>query len=303
MASVSGLLQVRVRQAKGLDAAPAAALTVRLRLLPWKEEQSSDTAQCDDDGTAEWALSDANLVVLPHLAAHDEAEPQLSIDLRSRELLVYERCLGVATIDAQPLLIPGEENEMWISLNEKTSVLLTTKFQPGTTTPSNIARTPSLVLNEAGRHQHLFRLQSYNTPQWCAVCERMMMGLRHQGFRCEACGLSVHGGCQLKAHAVFDCVGKKPPPLETPQPSFDEPLVRSRRPVVLWCLPCDSCPSHHEVGGLFFDFEAIQTVSSEYDAPRRCKGLRGPKGPRRATPCLSMTSKKVLEDWNCICHR
>ena len=230
MASVSGLLQVRVRQAKGLDAAPAAALTVRLRLLPWKEEQSSDTAQCDDDGTAEWALSDANLVVLPHLAAHDEAEPQLSIDLRSRELLVYERCLGITTIDAQPLLIPGEENEMWISLTEKTSVLLTTKFQPGTTTPSNIARTPSLVLNEAGRHQHLFRLQSYNAPQWCAVCERMMMGLRHQGFRCEACGLSVHGGCQLKAHAVFDCVGKKPPPLETPVPSFDEPLVRSRRP-------------------------------------------------------------------------
>ena len=118
MASVSGLLQVRVRQAKGLDAAPAAALTVRLRLLPWKEEQSSDTAQCDDDGTAEWALSDANLVVLPHLAAHDEAQPQLSIDLRSRELLVYERCLGLTTIDAQPLLIPGEENEMWISLNE-----------------------------------------------------------------------------------------------------------------------------------------------------------------------------------------
>ena len=104
MASVSGLLQVRVRQAKGLDAAPAAALTVRLRLLPWKEEQSSDTAQCDDDGTAEWALSDANLVVLPHLAAHDEAHPQLSIDLRSRELLVYERCLGLTTIDAQPLL-------------------------------------------------------------------------------------------------------------------------------------------------------------------------------------------------------
>jgi len=82
------------------------------------------------------------------------------------------------------------------------------------------------VLNEAGRHQHLFRLQSYNAPQWCAVCERLMVGLRHQGFRCEACGLSVHGGCQLKAHAVFDCVGKKPPPLETPVPSFDEPLVQ-----------------------------------------------------------------------------
>ncbi len=274
MASVSGLLQVRVRQAKGLDAAPAAALTVRLRLLPWKEEQSSDTAQCDDDGTAEWALSDANLVVLPHLAAHDEAEPQLSIDLRSRELLVYERCLGVATIDAQPLLIPGEENEMWISLTEKTSVLLTTKFVPGTTTPSNIARTPSLVLNEDVRHQHLFRLQSYNTPQWCAVCDRMMMGLRHQGFRCEACGLSVHGGCQLKAHAVFDCVGKKPPQIETPQPSFDEPLVRSRRPSR---HRRDSFPSHHDVGGFFFELEAIRTRAGARVSPSQ----KVPVGRRR----------------------
>ena len=31
----------------------------------------------------------------------------------------------------------------------------------------------------------------------------------------------------------------------------------------------DSCPSHEVVGGFFFDFEAVRTVSSEYDAPRR----------------------------------
>ena len=31
----------------------------------------------------------------------------------------------------------------------------------------------------------------------------------------------------------------------------------------------DSCPSHNEVGGFFFEFEAVRTVSSEYDAPRR----------------------------------
>jgi hypothetical protein len=31
----------------------------------------------------------------------------------------------------------------------------------------------------------------------------------------------------------------------------------------------DSCPSHEVVAGFFVEFEAIRTVSSEYDAPRR----------------------------------
>ena len=31
----------------------------------------------------------------------------------------------------------------------------------------------------------------------------------------------------------------------------------------------DSCPSHNEVGGFFFDFEAVRTASSDRDAPRR----------------------------------
>jgi hypothetical protein len=36
----------------------------------------------------------------------------------------------------------------------------------------------------------------------------------------------------------------------------------------------DSCPSHNEVGGFFFDFEAIRTESSDRDAPRRSGMLR-----------------------------
>ncbi len=48
--------------------------------------------------------------------------------------------------------------------------------------------------------------------------------------------------------------------------SLDMPAVRSRRPT--------SVPSHHgsspgEEGGLFFDFEAVRTESSDRDAPRR----------------------------------
>ena len=33
---------------------------------------------------------------------------------------------------------------------------------------------------------------------------------------------------------------------------------------------CDSSPGMMEVGGFFFDFEAIRTASSDRDAPRRC---------------------------------
>ena len=37
-------------------------------------------------------------------------------------------------------------------------------------------------------------------------------------------------------------------------------ISASRRVVVALLLQYDSCPSHHEVGGFFFDFEAIRTV-------------------------------------------
>ena len=41
----------------------------------------------------------------------------------------------------------------------------------------------------------------------------------------------------------------------------------------------DSCPSHNEVGGFFFDFEAVRTASSDRDAPRRYKRLRAAAAP------------------------
>jgi hypothetical protein len=34
-------------------------------------------------------------------------------------------------------------------------------------------------------------------------------------------------------------------------------------------IRCDSWPSHNEVAGFFFEFEAIRTASRDRDAPRR----------------------------------
>ena len=56
-------------------------------------------------------------------------------------------------------------------------------------------------------------------------------------------------------------------------------LPASRRVVVSSLLQYDSCPSHNDVGGFFFDSGAVRTVSSEYDAPRRLL-LRLPQADR-----------------------
>ena len=40
-------------------------------------------------------------------------------------------------------------------------------------------------------------------------------------------------------------------------------ISASRRVVVFSLLQYDSCPSHDDVGGFFFDFEAIRTALTE----------------------------------------
>ena len=50
--------------------------------------------------------------------------------------------------------------------------------------------------------------------------------------------------------------------------------VRSRRPTSVPSLQYESSPGVMDVGGLFFEFGAVRTVSSEYDAPRRSSGAR-----------------------------
>ncbi|CAM9630849.1 unnamed protein product, partial [Phaeothamnion confervicola] len=57
----------------------------------------------------------------------------------------------------------------------------------------------------AAEAAHLFRLNTYRSPQWCAVCGGMLLGLFGQGFQCEVCGLDVHKGCQVKANFTMGC--------------------------------------------------------------------------------------------------
>ncbi|KAH8094305.1 hypothetical protein JL720_4300 [Aureococcus anophagefferens] len=173
MASVSGLLHVRLRSASGCLAVPAASLTAKFRLLPWREEQTTSGAHADADGNATWADDDdGNLVVLAQLAATENAAPRLHVELRSRELYVYERSLGQATVDAAALVAaPGRRETLSISLeaagdDARAVIVVDVEFVAGTTTaPEALERTESQgSLNEGRRHQHLFRLTSYTRP-------------------------------------------------------------------------------------------------------------------------------------------
>eukprot|EP00903_Cladosiphon_okamuranus_P005945 g5874.t1 len=56
---------------------------------------------------------------------------------------------------------------------------------------------------------HLFRVKSYPAPVWCEICDRLLLGMRNQGFCCEACGMNVHRGCQLRANFSKSCPGAK----------------------------------------------------------------------------------------------
>lgn len=63
---------------------------------------------------------------------------------------------------------------------------------------------------------HKFKLHSYGSPTYCAVCQGLLAGLWSQGLQCELCGLNVHRGegirehddCHLEA-IVWPCAGKK----------------------------------------------------------------------------------------------
>lgn len=63
---------------------------------------------------------------------------------------------------------------------------------------------------------HKFKLHSYGSPTYCAVCQGLLAGLWSQGLQCEVCCLNVHRGegidehddCRLEA-LLWPCAGKK----------------------------------------------------------------------------------------------
>ncbi|KAJ8598211.1 hypothetical protein CTAYLR_005510 [Chrysophaeum taylorii] len=147
----------------------SASFYLRVRLLPWREEGTTGSVHADASGEAVWGEEDGACVALAHLSTEASQKPCVRLEVRSREMYVRE---GVR-------------------------VALELSFSRGATLPR--------ISSKDVLRQHLFRLTTYTRPTWCAVCEQLLVGIRHQGFRCEACGLDCHRDCQLKAHAVREC--------------------------------------------------------------------------------------------------
>ena len=222
MSSVNGLVHVKVVRGTGVVAPPAAKLYVRVRLLPWKEEGFTGSVHAAE-GEAVWD----DEVVLAHLSTASREAPSLVLELKSRELYVYERTLGRAEIDMHNLITGQRCVEKWLDLRggnqqRQENEIITQEFDGPMPEENEDAQEETIRLLvriqfTRGPHhvdapslqpesaQHLFRLASYARPTWCAVCGRLLVGIRHQGFKCEACGLDCHRDCQLKAHASFEC--------------------------------------------------------------------------------------------------
>ncbi|KAJ8598191.1 hypothetical protein CTAYLR_005509 [Chrysophaeum taylorii] len=200
MASVNGLVHVRVVRCVGLQEWPlSASFYLRVRLLPWREEGTTGSVHADASGEAVWGEEDGACVALAHLSTEASQKPCVRLEVRSREMYVYERAVGSAEVDAASLVagVKKEKITEWAEVREGVRVALELSFSRGATLPR--------ISSKDVLRQHLFRLTTYTRPTWCAVCEQLLVGIRHQGFRCEACGLDCHRDCQLKAHAVREC--------------------------------------------------------------------------------------------------
>ncbi|KAH8051703.1 hypothetical protein JL722_10530 [Aureococcus anophagefferens] len=211
MASVSGLLHVRLRSASGCLAVPAASLTAKFRLLPWREEQTTSGAHADADGNATWADDDdGNLVVLAQLAATEKRRGCTSSSGAASSTSTSGPWARRRSTPRRSWRRRGAGRRFRYRSRPRDDAAVAAadaEFVAGTTTaPEALERTESQgSLNEGRRHQHLFRLTSYTRPTWCAVCGGLMVGIRHQGFQCESCLLDCHDHCQLRAHATHDC--------------------------------------------------------------------------------------------------
>lgn len=213
MASVNGLVHVRAFRAEGLAKwAGGGKVYLRVRLSPWRQVRSTGSAIVSACGDAVWG-EEAEALVLPHLSTTTPTRPSLCVELRCRELYVYERAIGRGELDVSGLLSRSNgKREELIELNDGIRVLVSVEFARGAAVLERQLRpaTNSVAMPRVGSEevlrQHLFRLKTYTWPTWCAVCHQLLKGLRHQGFQCEACGLDCHSECQLKAHAVSECL-------------------------------------------------------------------------------------------------
>ena len=84
------------------------------------------------------------------------------------------------------------------SVNEETASLTSKR----TTASQRTAERAAAAL----RSPHLLRAQTYLAPSRCAVCSKILVGIRNgTGYRCETCSIDVCADCRLNVDVMVPC--------------------------------------------------------------------------------------------------
>eukprot|EP00752_Nemacystus_decipiens_P018720 g16783.t1 len=222
----AGVVQVGVLQAFDLSLKPGESVYVALRLLPWKERVKTGSAKWGDLG-ASWPSHTSARHDLLHLYNSDATPvPTLRVEVWRSAMRVLDDLLGGGSTSGGGLGANGDGGG-----GDKHSTLLPEVPELDDVEESDSGGGGDIQMGNSGTgyHEareeeavvvpeeeeadeegmaHLFRVKSYPAPVWCEVCDRLLLGMRNQGFCCEACGMNVHRGCQLRANFSKSCPGQ-----------------------------------------------------------------------------------------------
>ncbi|XP_027204598.2 serine/threonine-protein kinase D3 isoform X1 [Dermatophagoides pteronyssinus] len=91
--------------------------------------------------------------------------------------------------------------------------------------------------------RHSLSIHSYKSPTFCDFCGEMLLGLFHQGLKCEGCGLNYHKRCAYKLPNNCSYGRRRRSSTYLPQPQSQTPQQHSPNSATPTTPICPSSPS------------------------------------------------------------
>jgi Phorbol esters/diacylglycerol binding domain (C1 domain) len=113
------------------------------------------------------------------------------------------------------------------------------------------------------KKKHEWETHTYKKPTYCAVCEKMLKGLIHQGVRCRRCRLDVHDSCQSEVKQSCHHKAKSSTPAAAAECEHEFSKHSYHSPT-----SCDSC--HKMLLGL--RNQGYQCSKCKRDVHKDCRG-------------------------------
>ena len=106
--------------------------------------------------------------------------------------------------------------------------------------PITVANPPSDTVQI---RRHSLSIHSYKSPTFCDFCGEMLLGLFHQGLKCEGCGLNYHKRCAYKLPNNCSYGRRRRSSTYLPQPQSQTPQQHSPNSATPTTPICPSSPS------------------------------------------------------------